>query len=78
MIRLNEALEYAAQSGKSINKIRIAEKLWKTSNRSTQAVNFSNLISGRTKLINPEWVNIICEETGVDANFLFKQNESTL
>lgn len=71
MIRINDALAFAMAKGTRIQKNELAAKIWPASSPEAQKVNMSNLISGKSNKINPEWVSIICEETGVDANFLF-------
>lgn len=70
MIKINEALQFSKKNGKEIQKKDLAKKLWPDSAPLTQEVNMSNLISGKTKTIKPEWIEIICEETGVSANEL--------
>ena len=69
-MRLNEALKIAKKRGNHIQKKDLAALLWPKSSPVTQAVNMSNLCSGRTKNITPEQVKIICAATGVSADFL--------
>jgi len=71
MLRIREALKYALLSGKNISRMDLARAIFPDSKRETQEVNITNLLTGKTKRPNPEWIPIICELTGVDANFLF-------
>lgn len=84
-LRINEAIQSFNKIQKQQNiadnkplnngcmiKHYLAALLWPESNPQTQGVNLSNLIHGRTKSIRFDQVQIICRETKVDANFLFK------
>ncbi|NQU54074.1 MAG: hypothetical protein HQ522_16215 [Bacteroidetes bacterium] len=71
-IRVNEAFAQAEAKGKKIKKIQLAEKLWPGSSRDTQQMNISNLLNGKTKRVDIQWIPIICEELGCTPNFLFK------
>lgn len=70
-IKINEALAYATAHGKKINKGELAAKLFPEVNKACQYQKLQNLLSGRTARVNPETVVIICNETGVSADFLF-------
>lgn len=77
-IKINEAIAFATMNGKKITKTAIAARIWPTSAPLTRRANMTNLCTGKTDKINPEWISIICEMTGCDANFLFdiKNQES--
>lgn len=70
-LRLNEVIMMANIKGKNIKKKDIAERLYPGMPRQTQQVNMSNLISGRTKRVTPEMVDIICEMCECTPNDLF-------
>lgn len=70
MFRINAALANAKENGIKVMKKDIAARLWPNSSPSAQQVNMTKLCNGKQKKINPEWVNIVCELTGVSANFL--------
>jgi len=72
--KLKDAIQIALLNGKSNVKNDIAKKLWKSASMEVQVQNMSRLITGKKPFIKPEWISIICEETGVDANFLFNIN----
>lgn len=69
-LRVEEAIARAKANGNRIYKKQIAAKLWPESEDSAQQVNMTNLCNGRTQMCRPEWVNIICDMTGVSADFL--------
>lgn len=71
MMRIEQAIARAKESGKKVLRKDIAERLWPNSTPSAQQVNMTALTSGRTTKINPDWVAIICEMTGCSADFLF-------
>ena len=71
MFKIEEAIALAMVKGKRIMKKDLAAKLWPGVSETGQAVNMSNLCSGKTQTFRPEWVQIICEETGCTADFLF-------
>ena len=54
----------------------LAQKIWPSSSKTTQSVSMSNLTNGTTKSFKEEWVNIICNETNTDPNFLFGFNKN--
>lgn len=70
-LKVNEAIARAEMNGKKIKKKELAAKIWANSRPEAQAVNMTNLCTGTTKKVNPEWIKIICRETGVTADFLF-------
>lgn len=70
-IRIDEALARAKREGRVVLKSDLAAKMWPQSTELTQRVNMTNLCSGRTTKISPEWVCIICTELSVSADFLF-------
>ena len=51
--------------------VKLGKKLWPDSCRRTQQVNASNLVTGKTKTLKPEWVEIICVELGITYNEFF-------
>ena len=69
-LRINEAIALSEAMGKKILKKDLAAKIWADSRPEAQAVNMTNLASGITKKVNPEWIVIICKETGCTADFL--------
>lgn len=69
-LKVNEAIARAESKGKKIYKKDLAAKIWTNSRPEAQAVNMTNLCSGVTKKVNPEWLVIICLETGCSADFL--------
>ena len=69
-LRINEAIALSEAMGKKILKKDLAAKIWANSRPEAQAVNMTNLASGVTKKVNPEWIVIICRETGCTADFL--------
>ena len=70
-LKVNEAIALAEAMGRKIMKKDLAEKIWPNSRPESQVVNMSNLCSGVTKKINPDWIITICRETGCTADFLF-------
>ena len=77
-IRINEAIAKATLDGKKVKKMDIAARLWPDSVLLTRRANMTNLCTGKTQKITMEMVEIICEMTGCDANFLFNiKNEES-
>ena len=70
-LRITEALALAKNSGRKVLKKDLATILFPDCPAETQAVNMSNLCTGRTKRIKPEWVVVICKMCGCTADFLF-------
>lgn len=70
MMRIEQAIARAKESGKKVLKKDIAARLWPDSTVVAQQVNMTALCNGATARINPEWVKIICEMTGCSADFL--------
>lgn len=71
VLKVNEAIALAEAMGRKIMKKDLAAKIWPNSRPEAQVVNMSNLCSGVTKKINPDWIITICRETGCTADFLF-------
>lgn len=71
MMRIEQALARAKEQGKKVLKKDLAAKLWPDSAPAAQQVNMTALCAGKTTKINPDWVAIICDETGCTADFLF-------
>lgn len=69
-LKLNEAIARAESRGKKIFKKELAAKIWPSSRPESQVVNMTNLCSGVTKKVNPEWIITICKETECSADFL--------
>ena len=69
-LKVNEAIARSEMNGKKILKKDLAAKIWPNSKPEAQAVNMTNLASGVTKKVNPEWIVTICRETGCSAGFL--------
>lgn len=69
-LKVNEAIALAEAMGKKILKKDLAAKIWPNSRPESQAVNMTNLATGVTKKVNPEWIVTICRETGCSADFL--------
>lgn len=69
--KLKEAIARSEANGKKVFKKDIAARLFEGVSESAQQVNMTNLLNGKTQRIKPEWVGIICEMCGCDANFLF-------
>lgn len=70
-LKINEALAYATAHGKKINKVELAARIFPEANKACQYQKLQHLLSGRTARVKPETVVIICNETGVSADFLF-------
>lgn len=70
VLRIEQALARAKERGIVIKKKELAAMLWPESVEVTQIVNMTKLCSGRTKRVPPEWIRIICNATGVSADFL--------
>lgn len=70
MIRIEQAIARAKESGNKVLKKEIAARLWPDSSPAAQQVNMTALCNGETARIVPGWINIICEMTGVSADFL--------
>lgn len=70
-LKVNEAIALSEAMGKKVLKKDLAAKIWPNSRSEAQAVNMTNLCSGVTKKVNPEWIITICRETGCTADFLF-------
>lgn len=70
-IKIEEAIARAKESGRRVLKKDIAARIWPDGTPEARQVNMTKLLKGRTLRIEPEWVKIICEMTGVSADFLF-------
>lgn len=73
-LRVNEAIARCMMNGKKVWKKEIAARLFDGATESAQAVNMTNLCTGKTKRIAPEWVVILCEMLDCSADFLFGIN----
>lgn len=74
-LKVNEAIARSEMNGKKILKKDLAAKIWPNSRPEAQAVNMTNLCTGVTKKINPEWIVVICRETGCTSDFLLGMEE---
>jgi hypothetical protein len=72
-LKIAEAMQKLEQKGKKIKKIQIAEKLWPGSSRKTQQMNIANLIDGKTKRVDIEWIPILCDILECTPSFLFEK-----
>ena len=70
-LKVNEAIARSESKGNKVFKKDIAARLWATSSPEAQQVNMTNLCSGITKKISPEWVVTLCEMLSCSADFLF-------
>ena len=70
-LRVNEAIARSEMNGAKVFKKEIASRLFPGATEVAQQVNMSNLCTGRTKRILPEWIPILCEMLNCSANFLF-------
>lgn len=70
MFRIEEAIARAKQNGKKVYKKDIAARLWPDSEPIGQQVNMTRLCAGKNAKIDPQWIVIVCEMTGVTADFL--------
>lgn len=71
-IRLHDAMEHLEQKlGRKVKRVELGARLWPNDPYDTFKVKTHMLFKGR-KLIDAHTVRVICEFTGVDANFLFK------
>lgn len=71
-LRIREALaDYYLRTGKIMRQQKLAEHLWPNSSKEVRHVNMSRLIHGKTRQMETTVVEIICDVTGVDANFLY-------
>ena len=71
-LRITDAIIQANKQGNNLLMRDIAEVLWPESSTAVRQVNMSRLVTGKLKYIKIDWIRIICDMTGVDANFLFK------
>lgn len=71
ILRINEAIARSEMNGKKVLKKDLAAKIWPNSRLEAQKVNMTNLCSGVTKKINPEWIVTVCKELNCSADFLF-------
>lgn len=69
-LRIDEAIARAKANGNRVFKKDIAARIWPNSSPAAQQVNITGLCNGSTKRVAPEWVQIICQMTGVSADFL--------
>lgn len=67
MIDIKSALEKSNKTSQGL-----ASLLWPESNQRAQYQNLYLLMTGKNKSVTFDQVHVICEYTGVDANFLFK------
>ncbi len=70
-LRIKEAKSFAKKNGNKVTNITIGKRLWKNTLETTLNTNMSHLSGGRTKRVSIDWIPELCDEYGVDANFLF-------
>mgnify|MGYP001240447581 CR=1 FL=1 len=69
-LKVNEAIARSEMNGKKILKKDLAAKIWPNSKPEAQSVNMTNLASGITKKVNPDWIVILCKELDCSSDFL--------
>lgn len=77
-LRIEEAL--MLHNSKADSKVKISDlgmALWPNSRFSTQQVNASKLINGKTLRVEIAWIKILCEKLECTPNFLcgFSENK---
>lgn len=70
-LKVNEAIARSQSNGHKVLKKDIAARIWAVSSPEAQQVNMTNLCSGITKKISPDWVIILCEMLNCSADYLF-------
>lgn len=70
-LKINEAIEHAAQKGVQVKKKDLGTVLFPKSEKHVAAINMSNLCAGRTKRVTGEQVVKIAEVCKVPIAFLF-------
>lgn len=68
MLRIDEAIEFAARQGRKILKKDLAAKIWPEHREEVRRVKMSNLQNASR--VGKREIEIICRETGVTAGFL--------
>jgi len=59
-----------------ITELHLAELMYPNSSYESYSVSYGKIRKGKMKTFQPEWISIICEVCGVDANFLFGIGDS--
>jgi hypothetical protein len=70
-MKIDEAIAHALLQGKKVTKRELKNAFWPESTSRSQDSNMLNLCKGVTRKIDPEWIQIMVDKCGVDANFLF-------
>jgi hypothetical protein len=70
-IRIREAVLLAKANGIQIKKSDLAQRMFPFTTKSSAYACFNNYERGASTKIDIAQVKQICQETGVDANFLF-------
>ena len=70
MIRIDAAIARAKEKGIKVRKLDLAAEMWPTATPQARRANMTNLCSGRTTRVEPEWVEKICRRCGCTADFL--------
>ena len=70
-VRIREAVEYAKEQGKKIDKRIVAAKVFTFRSEDSAYVCFNNYERGKSGKLNRVQVHALCKELNVDANFLF-------
>ena len=71
MLRIKEAVARAQRNGKKVLLKDIASRRWADSSEQARQVNMSNLVTGRTKSIDEDQMQTICEMCDCTPNFLY-------
>ena len=69
-LRVNEAIAAAKLQGKDVKKKELAKLLFPKSTEMSRITLMTKVCSGKLERVNPEWIGIIANECGVDANFV--------
>lgn len=69
-VRIEEAIKFANESGKTITKRELAAICWPEGNYKAQEINMRSLVNGKRKRIEPQLLCVIARETGVTVDYL--------
>ena len=75
MIRIKESIAYAKSNGQKVKKIDLAKEIWPNSPKKAAYMNLLNLETGRTRKVDDEVVNKLCDRLKVTADYLFGRSE---
>lgn len=74
-IRLKEAFDRAKKMGLVKCKTELAMEIWKDSSPKSAYMNFANLENGKSKKIDIEVVEFLCNKLQVSTEFLFGMSD---